>query len=142
MTASPQTPPQASAHVSPEASPWSLPLRLLGFIGWFIGQFVLTSLQVVALIVTPRKQAEPAIVKLSMDELSDTEVTILLALITITPDTLVVAVDRDEGSMFVHGMFVAGNPEAFRASLRVTHDRLLFGIRVRPRPSLKRGGVR
>jgi multicomponent Na+:H+ antiporter subunit E len=119
-----------------------LPLRLLGFIGWFIGQFVLTSLQVVALIVTPRKQAEPAIVKLSMDELSDTEVTILLALITITPDTLVVAVDRDEGSMFVHGMFVAGNPEAFRASLRVTHDRLLFGIRVRPRPSLKRGGVR
>ncbi len=137
MTDSPQTSPEASA----QASPWSVPLRLLGFIGWFIGQFVLTSLQVVALIVTPGKQAEPAIVKLSMDELSDTEVTILLALITITPDTLVIAVDRDEGSMFVHGMFVAGDPEAFRASLRVTHDRLLFGIRVRPRRSLKRGGV-
>ena len=138
MTDSPQTSPEASA----QASPWSVPLRILGFIGWFIGQFVLTSLQVVALIVTPGKQAEPAIVKLSMDELSDTEVTILLALITITPDTLVIAVDRDEGSMFVHGMFVAGNPEAFRASLRVTHDRLLFGVRVRPSRSLKRGGVR
>jgi len=126
---------------SPQASAWSLPLRVLGFIGWFIGRFVLTSLQAVALIVTPGKMPEPAIVKLSMDEISDTEVTILLALITITPDTLVIAVDREEGSMFVHGMFVAGDPEGFRASLRATHDRLLFGIRARPSLSLKRGGL-
>ncbi|AVG23404.1 multicomponent Na+:H+ antiporter subunit E [Pontimonas salivibrio] len=141
MTGSPQTSPQASPQTSLQASPWSLPLRLLGFLGWFIGQFVLTSLQVVALIVTPGKQAEPAIVKLSMDELSDTEVTILLALITITPDTLVIAVNREEGSMFVHGMFVAGDSEGFRASLRATHDRLLFGLRARPSLSLKQGGV-
>lgn len=126
---------------SPHASPWSLPLRLLGFLGWFIGQFVLTSLRVVALIVSPGKVPEPGIVKLSMDELSDTEVTLLLALITITPDTLVIAVDREEGSMFVHGMFVAGDPEGFRASLRATHDRLLFGLRARPSRRLTQGGV-
>lgn len=125
---------------SPHASPWSLPLRLLGFTGWFIGQFVLTSVQVVALIVTPGTQPQPGIVRLAMDQLSDTEVTILLALFTITPDTLVIAVDREEGSMFVHGMFVAGNPKGFRASLRATHDRLLFGIRARPSLSLKQGG--
>lgn len=114
------------------ASPWTLPLRIIGFLGWFAGQFVVTSLRVVALIIVPGRKPEPAIVRMAMDDLSDREVTLLLALITITPDTLVLAVDRDEGSMFVHGMFVNGDPEGFRASLRATHDRLVFGIRARP----------
>lgn len=114
------------------SSPWSLPLRLLGFLVWFLGQFVVTSLRVVALILIPSQKPQPAIVRMPMDQLSETEVTILVALITITPDTLVIAVDRDEGSLFVHGMFVAGDPESFRASLRATHDRLLFGVRARP----------
>ncbi len=123
-------------------SPWSLPLRMAGFFGWFIGIFVLTSLRVVALIVTPGKQPEPGIVRMNIDQLSETEVTILIALITITPDTLVLAVDREEGSMFVHGMFVGRDPEGFRSSLRVTHDRLLGGIRARPSAGLRVGGAR
>jgi multicomponent Na+:H+ antiporter subunit E len=113
-------------------SPWSLPLRMVGFVGWFVGQFVVTSLQVVALIVTPGKQPEPGIVRFRTDQLSDTEVTLLVVLITITPDTLVIAVDREERSMYVHGMFVAKDAERFRASLRTTHDRLLDGVRARP----------
>jgi multicomponent Na+:H+ antiporter subunit E len=113
-------------------SPWSLPLRMVGFVGWFIGQFVVTSLQVVTLIATPGKQPEPGIVRFSIDQLSDTEVTLLVVLITITPDTLVIAVDREKGSMYVHGMFVARDAERFRASLRTTHDRLLDGVRARP----------
>lgn len=120
-------------------SRWSLPLRLTGFIGWFLWQFVLTSLQVVGLILTPGKQPKPGIVKMKIDQLSETEVTILIALITITPDTLVIAVDREEGSMFVHGMFVAGDDEGFRKSLRNTHDRLLFGTRARPSVNSTKG---
>ena len=121
------------------ASPGTLPLRMLGFLGWFIGQFVVTSLRVVALIMIPGRKPEPAIVRMAMDDLSDTEVTILLALITITPDTLVLAIDREKGSMFVHGMFVNGDPEGFRASLRATHDRLIFGLRARPSTNLRQG---
>lgn len=113
-------------------SAWSYPLRLIGFVGWFSWQFVLTSVQVIALIITPGRQPQPGIVKMKLDQLSETEVTILIALITITPDTLVIAVNREEGSMFVHGMFVAGDAEGFRNSLRSTHDRLLIGVRLRP----------
>ena len=56
---------------------------------------------------------------------------ILGALITITPDTLVIAVDRDNGSMFVHGLFVAGDGEGFRESLVDVRDRLVRGTRAR-----------
>lgn len=120
-------------------SPWSLPVRLIGFLSWFTWQFVLTSLQVVALILTPGKKPEPGIVRMKIDELTETEVTVLVLLITITPDTLVIAVDREQGVMFVHGMFVAQDAERFRASLRYTHDRLLYGVRARPHAKPIRG---
>ncbi|MCY7413083.1 MAG: Na+/H+ antiporter subunit E [Salinibacterium sp.] len=113
-------------------SPWSLPLRLLLFISWFTGQFIVTSLRVSALIMTPGRQPRPGIVRVELDELSDTEVTLLIALITITPDTLVIAVDREDRGMHVHGMFVAGDADGFRAALRQTHDRLLHGVRRNP----------
>ncbi len=116
-------------------TPWSLPLRLFAFLSWFLGQFVLTSLQVVRLIVTPGRQATPGIVRMAIDDLSDTEVTILVLLITITPDTLVIAVDREAKTLFVHGMFVNQDAEGFRASLRNTHDRLLRGVRATPQLS-------
>ncbi|HEY7854706.1 MAG TPA: Na+/H+ antiporter subunit E [Aquiluna sp.] len=121
------------------ASPWSLPVRLIGFLGWYLWQFVLTSLQVVALILTPGRQPKPGIVRMSIDGLSDTEVTVLVVLITITPDTLVIAVDRDKDILFVHGMFVDGDSEGFRKSLGQTRDRLLFGVRARPEAERKRG---
>ena len=122
-------------------SPWTLPLRLFGFIGWFIGQFVVTTFRVVAFILTPGRQAEPAILGFDIDNLSDTEVTLLIALITITPDTLVIAVDRRANRMFVHSVFAARDPEGFRASLRDTHDRLIVGLRPRPALSGQGGGA-
>lgn len=112
-------------------SPWSLPLRAVSFFAWFTGQFVVTSIQVSAMILTPGRQPQPGIVRVELDELSETELTLLIALITITPDTLVIAVDRAQRSMFVHGMFVAGDPEAFRSSLLTTQTRLVRGVRWR-----------
>ena len=114
------------------SSPWGFPFRLLGFISWFIWQFIVTSLQVVALIIIPGRRPTPGIVSLKLDQLSETELTVLIALITITPDTLVIAVDREKGEMFVHGMFVDGDAERFRSSLGSTHDRLIRGLRLNP----------
>lgn len=119
-------------------SPWSLPLRSVAFLAWFLRQFVVTSLQVSAMILTPGRQPQPGIVRVGLDYLSDTELTLLIALITITPDTLVIAVDREERSMFVHGMFVAGDGESFRASVLDTERRLLRGIRLSPSTLLSR----
>lgn len=129
-----------SLQTSPWTSPWTLPLRMLGFLGWFIGVFVVTTLRVVGFILTPGRQPEPAIIRLTMGELTETEVTILVALITITPDTLVIAVDREAGGMFVHGVFGGRDPEAFRAALQDMHDRLVVGLRARPALSSGQGG--
>ena len=112
-------------------SPWSLPVRALALLAWFTRQFIVTSVQVSALILTPGRQPQPGIVRVDLDELSDAELTLLIAMITITPDTLVIAVDRRARAMFVHGMFVAGDADAFRASLLDTQARLVRGVRWR-----------
>lgn len=117
-------------------SPWSLPLRFLAFVGWFSAQVVVTSARVSALILTPKRQPTPGIVRVVLDDLSDAELTILVALVTITPDTLVIAIDRDERIMHVHGMFVNGDADGFRAGVADMERRLLRGMRRRP-PALK-----
>lgn len=111
---------------------WSLPVRAIAFALWFFWQVVVTSVRVSALIVTPGRQPRPGIVRVPTGTLSDAELTLLVALITITPDTLVVAIDREAKVMHVHGMFVDGDPEAFRSSVRAMERRMLQGIRVRP----------
>lgn len=116
-------------------SPWSLPLRSLAFLGWFIKQFVVSSLQVSTMILTPGRQPNPGIVRVELDDLSDAELTLLVAVITITPDALVITLDRESRSMYVHGMFVVGDAEAFRSSLLDTQARLVRGVRLRPAAS-------
>jgi multicomponent Na+:H+ antiporter subunit E len=111
---------------------WSLPVRAIAFALWFSWQVVVTSVRVSALIVTPGRQPRPGIVRVPTGTLSDAELTLLVALVTITPDTLVVAIDREAKVMHVHGMFVDGDPEAFRSSVRAMERRMLQGIRVRP----------
>lgn len=117
-------------------SPWLLPLRMTALLLWIVGQIVITSARVGVLILTPGRHPQPGIVRVEFDDLSETELTLLLGLITITPDTLVIAVDRSENAMFVHGMFVAGDPEGFRTAILRMHERLLRGVRLRP-PALR-----
>lgn len=112
-------------------SPWGLPLRLAQLAVWFVWRFTVTSLQVSALILTPRRRARPGIVRVGLDQMSEAELTLLIAVITITPDTLVIAVDREARTMIVHGMFVDGDADAFRADLLSTQSRLLRGLRWR-----------
>jgi multicomponent Na+:H+ antiporter subunit E len=113
-------------------TPWGLPVRLLQLAAWFVWRFTVTSLQVSALILTPGRHARPGIVQVALDDMSDAELTLLIAVVTITPDTLVIAVDREARTMLVHGMFVDGDADAFRADLVATQDRLLRGLRWRP----------
>jgi multicomponent Na+:H+ antiporter subunit E len=117
---------------------WSLPLRMIAFAVWFTWQVTITSVRVSALILTPGRQPSPGIVRVPLADLSDGELTLLVALVTITPDTLVLAVDRDTRTMYVHGMFVNGDPESFRAGVADTERRLVRGLRRRvPAPSKK-----
>lgn len=104
----------------------TLPVRLLAFSGWFAWQIVLSSGAVLADIVTPGSRATPRIVRLPLGEAGDAHVTAISVLITLTPGTLTLGVERaDTGAreILVHTMY-HGDAAAALADLRDMDRRL------------------
>lgn len=114
-------------------TPWAWPLRILIFVGWFFGQVVVASLRVLAVMLLPNKKPSPGIVKVHLYDLTEAEETLLVILVALTPDTILMAINRDLGDVYVYGMFVDGDAEAFRASTLDLERRMLRATRPRPR---------
>ncbi|BAU32210.1 Na+/H+ antiporter subunit E [Microcella alkaliphila] len=114
-------------------SPWAWPLRILIFLGWFLGELVVASVRVLAVMLFPTKAATPGIVKVHLYDLTETEETLLVILVALTPDTIMMAINRDRGDVYVYGMFVNADAEAFRSSIVDLERRMLRATRSRPR---------
>ncbi|MCG7418303.1 Na+/H+ antiporter subunit E [Microbacterium sp. ACRRU] len=113
----------------------TLPFRLLGFVLWFLWQIVLSSGAVLLDVVTPGSRATPRVVRLDMGDARDGHVTVLSVLITLTPGTLTLGVERtEEGGreILVHSVYDR-DAEAALADLRDIDRRLVAATTGRPR---------
>lgn len=109
------------------------PFRIIGFLFWYAKEFVLVNLQVTADVLRPRKRMRmnPAIVAVPAASKSDSEWTLISALITLTPGTLTLTLSREHGILYVHGMFVESREELV-AEIQEMEDRLLRAMRRQP----------
>jgi multicomponent Na+:H+ antiporter subunit E len=85
-------------------------LRLVfSYTPWLVWQLTLSVARLASDVCTPGSTQRPRIVKLSLADLTDLEVTLLTSSITITPGTLVLGISTQEGSQpraaFVHALF-------------------------------------
>lgn len=88
--------------------------RWIWLVIWFIGQIISSSWAVLKDLATPGLDAKPGIARVRTDCRSDAEVTMLSALITITPGTLTLGTHIDEAGarwIYVHSLH-DGDPEA------------------------------
>lgn len=104
------------------------PLRLLAFIGWYLTDWFRYSLRVSRVILSPRITTSPGIVRVPVHSRTDAEITLLASLITITPATLCLSIDRTGHALHVHGMFVE-NRQDFIDSINDLERRFLHGLR-------------
>lgn len=96
--------------------------RAIGFLAFFFGELVVSSLRVAWDVVTPRARRRPGIVAVPLDVASDLEITLLASVITLTPGSLGVDVSADRGTLFVHEMFV-DDPEQVRTRIKDGFER-------------------
>nr|WP_106780615.1 Na+/H+ antiporter subunit E [Lysinibacillus timonensis] len=68
----------------------------------FIKELVLANISVLVLVIKPKLQMQPAFFKYDTKLTSDWEITLLSALITLTPGTVVVHVSDDSKSLYIH----------------------------------------
>ncbi len=114
----------------------SWPLRLAVFGAWFAKELLVSSLAVLHDNLTPGQDSTPGIVRLPTRCLTDGEVTLLAALITLTPGTLTLGTQTtdEDPTLFVHGMYSSG-PDELRSELRTMEARMLHAVRRRGGPS-------
>lgn len=108
-------------------------LRLVfSYAPWLAWQLTLSVLRLAADVCTPGSTQRPRIVKLSLGDLTDLEVSLLTSSITITPGTLVLGVSPrrgpEPGAAFVHALF-GEDEEAVQAELEGMRSKVLAATR-------------
>ncbi|MEJ5915383.1 Na+/H+ antiporter subunit E [Pseudokineococcus sp. 1T1Z-3] len=72
---------------------------LVAFGGWYAGQFLVANVQVLGAVLSPRLTISPAAIRVSSRARTDVELATFIALVGLTPGTMVVGSQdrRDEG---------------------------------------------
>ncbi|WP_156291141.1 Na+/H+ antiporter subunit E [Oceanobacillus salinisoli] len=93
----------------------------------FIKEVIVSNIDMLKYIYSPKKIAEPGIFSLPLDVKSNWEITILATLISLTPGTLSVAVSENNETLFIHAMNIEDVNESIR-SIKDTFEKLIMEV--------------
>ncbi|MEI4272472.1 Na+/H+ antiporter subunit E [Klenkia sp. LSe6-5] len=95
---------------------------VVAFAAWYAGQFLVANVRVAGHVLRPRLAHRPVVVRHELRGRTDVEVASFIALVSLTPGTLVV--DRADQVVTVHAVH-AEDCDHELADLRELEDRLL-----------------
>lgn len=91
-------------------------VRSLGLVIYFLAELVIANVKMAIWTLTPLRRLRPMIIAVPLaPDLSDTELTILANMITLTPGTLSLDVSESRDVLFVHFMNVTSPEDEIRA---------------------------
>lgn len=98
-------------------------------IALFIKELIMSNIDVVKVLLSPKLDIEPGIIEVPTQLKSDWELTLLASLISLTPGTLSMDFSEDKKSIFVHSIHVPDKEQMIReihdtfekAIMEVTH---------------------
>jgi len=101
--------------------------RIIGFIFYFLYEVIVANIQVAYEVMTPNLYVKPGIIKIPLDVTTNTEISILANLITLTPGTLSIDVSDDKKVLYVHSMYVS-DKEKFVQDIKNGFERRILLI--------------
>lgn len=108
------------------------PGRIVVFCLWYLKEFIAANAKVTINILRIRPDLRPGIVRINAASRTDTEYTLISSLITLTPGTLTITIDRQSHVLYVHGMFVSDR-DSFEVEISDMEARMLKAVRRMPR---------
>jgi len=84
---------------------------------FFLWELLVSSFKVAWSVVTPLRHSKPGIISVPLDVTSDTEISVLGNLISLTPGSLSLDVSEDRKHLVVHAMFIE-DPDDFRREIK------------------------
>ena len=91
--------------------------QIIKFLRIFLWDLLLSNIRVFLTVLGPFSKMSPAIVAIPLDIDSDSEITLLANMITLTPGTLSLDVSDDRRLLYVHGMHVK-DVEGFKQEIK------------------------
>ncbi|MDO5662448.1 MAG: Na+/H+ antiporter subunit E [Brachybacterium sp.] len=110
----------------------TLPVRVVVFACWFIKEILVSSFAVIRDALSVRALSTPRVVRMDLGPAGGLHVTMISALITLTPGTLTLGVVGDgtgRSEILVHTMYDETN-EAALESLHDMDDRMMRSVRI------------
>lgn len=101
--------------------------ELLSFVVYLVGEIAISALRIAYDVITPRHHMRPAILRVPLDARTDAEITVLSALLSLTPGSVVVDLAGDRSAVFVHFMYV-DDPEATIARTKRQMERRVLEL--------------
>jgi multicomponent Na+:H+ antiporter subunit E len=109
-------------HSTGQSRYFSKMRQVLGFALFFAWELILANLRVAYSVLTPQIKLRPGIVAIPLDVQTDTEITLLVNLITLTPGTLSLDVSADRRVLYVHTIHV-DDVDDFRCQIKQGFER-------------------
>jgi len=101
--------------------------QVVHFVIFFALEVIKSNIRVAYDVLTPRHRMTPGIVAIPLDAKTDTEITLLANLITLTPGTLSLDVSTDRRVLYVHAMYIEDS-DRFRREIKEGLERKLLEV--------------
>jgi len=102
--------------------------QTLGFVLFFVREVIKANLHVAYIVLNPRYRLHPAVIAVPLEARTDTEITLLANLITLTPGSLSIDVSADRKVLYVHTMDLGDDPARFRQKIKEGFERRLLEV--------------
>lgn len=93
----------------------------------FLRELFMSSIQVLAIVIRPNMNIKPAIFEMETELNNDWQVTLLSALITLTPGTLVIGISEDQKRLYIHALDFEDIDSAV-SSIKNTFERAILEV--------------
>jgi multicomponent Na+:H+ antiporter subunit E len=94
---------------------------------FFIYELFKANLRVAYDVVTPSQYMRPGVIAIPLSVKTDTEITLLANLISLTPGTLSLDVSDDKSVLYLHAMFV-DDPDELRHEIKAGFERRVIEV--------------
>ena len=101
--------------------------RTVGFAVFYVRELVLANLRVAADVLTPNPRFRPGVLAIPLEANTDTEITLLANLLTLTPGSVSLDVSSDRRFLYLHAMYI-DDVEEYRASVKADIERRVLEV--------------
>ncbi|WP_224995782.1 Na+/H+ antiporter subunit E [Cesiribacter sp. SM1] len=103
--------------------------KAMAFLFFFLKEMFVANIKIAYEIITPRYRMQPTVVALPLSARTDVEITLLAAMITLTPGTLSLDVSDDKKILWVHVLYLEeGGAEEIVQKLKWGFERRLLEL--------------